>query len=195
MCLSWPNFLSESAQSTMLSDWESPTLGYLSQQIYLPTAISDLCQALGMLWWEKQTQLLTSWHVQWVDATDVQKNELNPPGTLVLSFQYAKAWSEKRVSCFPAGMLVFALAAAGVRCANDGAKLNFGGEAVSCSHLPLAEAECEQLGNKAGIHSQKPLLCQRRCQQNSILCEPSRTYIEFVPYFKVLIYREDCIMG
>lgn len=96
------------------------------------------------------------------------ENKLNPPGTLVLSFQYAKPWSEKRVSCFPAGMLVFALAAAGVRCANDGAKLSFGGEAVSCSHLPLAEAECEQLGNKAGIHSQKLLLCQRRCQQNSI---------------------------
>lgn len=87
------------------------------------------------------------------------KNESNPPGTLVLSFQYTKAWSETQVSCFPAGMLDFALAAAGVRCANDGAKLSFGGEAVSCSHLPLAEAECEQLGNKARICSQKPLFC------------------------------------
>lgn len=115
------------------------------------------------------------------------ENESNPPGTLVLSFQDSKAWSEKQVSCFPAGMLVFALAAAGVRCANDGAKLSFGGEAISCSHLPLAEAECEQLGNKAGIYSQKLLLCQKRCQQNSIHVSHPRVYTEFVPYFQVLV--------
>lgn len=123
------------------------------------------------------------------------ENESSPPGALLLGFQDSRAWSEKQVSCFPAGMLVFALAAAGVRCANDGARLSFGGEAVSCSRLPLAEAECEQLGNKAGIHSQKPLLCQKRCQQNSIHVSRPGAYIEFVPYFKVLISRADRIMG
>lgn len=113
------------------------------------------------------------------------EDELNPPGTLVLSFLDSKARSEKRVSCSPAGMFVFALAAAGVRCASDGAKLSFGGDAVSCSHLPLAEAECEQLENKAGIHSQKLLLCQERCQQNSIHVSRPGVYIKCVPYLKV----------
>lgn len=121
--------------------------GSLSQYIDLPTAIPDLCQELGICFWEeKQIQILTSWHVEWVALTDVQ----SMPWTHLASWfpvsNPPETQSERHVSCLPVGLLGFAWAAAAVRCANDGAKWGFGGEAISCSHLLLAEAEWEQLG-------------------------------------------------
>lgn len=79
--------------------------GDLSQQIYLSTVIPDLCQELGIQWGEKQTQTLTSWHVEWVASKDVQKMSWTPLAPWFLASKTPKTWSEKRVSCFPAGLL------------------------------------------------------------------------------------------
>lgn len=153
----------------------------------------DTCQGLRMWWWGKRTRTLTTWHAEWVGPTGVQ--EMNRT-RLVFPLPFLQELGQRGESAaFPAGMLVFALAAAGARCADEGAKPGSGGEAISCSHRPPAVAKWEQLGSEASAQSQKPLLCQRRCQQNSIHLSLPGACAELVPCFQTWTQRVSWMVG
>lgn len=144
-----------------------------------------------MLWFVQSTRLFAAYYnprfvldsretMVWIQTETRSYGMLNGTSQrwAKVSWTYVEAWFSasnaltasigKACQLLSCWQLIFALAAVGARCANDGAKLSFGGKTISCfSPSGREKKKWEQLGNRADTYSQKLPLSQQRCQWDS----------------------------